>query len=76
MWNSAALNKLVTGLQRLGFEIHDPSLEAIARWTAQGLTAYDSAYVALAEAEGLRLVTDDGFVLEKASRFAVSLANC
>ena len=40
-------DRLVTlagALDDLGFELLEPPLEAIARWIARGLTAYDAAY--------------------------------
>lgn len=43
-------------------------------WTARGLTAYDAAYVALAEAEAVRLVTDDDRILAVAPAVAMSLS--
>jgi hypothetical protein len=43
-------------------------------WAARGLTAYDAAYVALAEAEAIRLATDDGRVLAAARGIAIALS--
>jgi predicted nucleic acid-binding protein len=47
----------------------------VAHWTAQGLTAYDGAYVAVAEATGTRLVTDDDLIVEIAKGIAQPLAD-
>jgi predicted nucleic acid-binding protein len=41
-----------------------------ARWTARGLTAYDGAYIAVAEAIGTTLITDDDLVVEIAQPLA------
>ncbi len=38
----------------------------MATWVARGLTAYDAAYVALAEERDLALVTDDETIIELA----------
>ncbi len=72
-WDEAALLELATALDELGFEFKEPELGGVARWTARGLTAYDAAYVALAEAEALRLVTDDDLILAVAPQIAVAL---
>ena len=70
-------DRLVTlagALDDLGFELLEPPLEAVARWIARGLTAYDAAYVAVAEAASVRLVTDDEVVLALAPEVAEALA--
>lgn len=54
-----ALENVATTLENLGFEYVEPDLSAVARWTARGLTAYDAAYIAVAEGMSARLVTDD-----------------
>ena len=43
-------------------------------WTGRGLTAFDAAYVALAEQEAIRLVTDDEDMLAVAAAVAIPLA--
>jgi predicted nucleic acid-binding protein len=58
-WDSKQLKQLATSLPELGFEEIEPELEGIAEWAAQGLTAYDAAYVAAAEEAGIPLITDD-----------------
>jgi predicted nucleic acid-binding protein len=74
-WDEAALLDLAVSLDDLGFELADPDLVRVAYWTARGLTAYDAAYVALAEAQGTQLVTDDDLILEIAGEVARSLAD-
>ena len=69
-----ALFALVDALETFGFEILEPPLERIARWVARGLTAYDAAYVALAESAGVMLVSDDAVILELAGDVAEPLA--
>ena len=44
----------------------EPELQLVASWVARGLTAYDAAYVALAEERDLALVTDDETIIELA----------
>ena len=74
-WDEAALVELAAALEELGFEFREPELARVARWTARGLTAYDAAYVALAEAEVLRLITDDDLIVSVAPEIAVALAD-
>lgn len=62
-WDERALLNLASGLEDLRFEVAEPGLAAVAAWSARGLTAYDAAYVALAEERGLELVTDDRSIL-------------
>lgn len=73
-WREAALVDLAAALDELGFEQTEPDLVRVARWTARGLSAYDSAYVAVAEAIGTRLITDDDLVVEIATDTAQRLA--
>jgi predicted nucleic acid-binding protein len=74
-WEEAALVDLAAALDELGFEHTEPDLMRVAHWTAQGLTAYDGAYVAVAEATGTRLVTDDDLIVEIAKGIAQPLAD-
>jgi predicted nucleic acid-binding protein len=73
-WNKAALVELAAGLDDLGFELSEPDLGRVAYWTARGLTAYAGAYVAVAEATGTRLVTDDDLIVTTAGQIAHALA--
>lgn len=73
-WDEAALVDLAAALDELGFEQIEPDLVRVARWTARGLTAYDGAYVALAEAVGAQLITDDELIVEIAKEIAQRLA--
>jgi predicted nucleic acid-binding protein len=73
-WNEAALAELAVGLEDLGFELSEPDLARVASWTARGLTAYDAAYVAVAEATHTRLITDDDLIITTAGDIAVALA--
>ena len=45
----------------------------MASWVARGLTAYDAAYVALAEERDLALVTDDETIIELAPEISSPL---
>ena len=73
-WNEAQLLELADALTAVGFEFAEPELDRIARWTAHGLTAYDAAYVAVAEAAGFDLVTDDEHILQLAPEIATALS--
>jgi predicted nucleic acid-binding protein len=65
-WDEEALLELAESLGGLSFEVGEPELQSVASWIARGLTAYDAAYVALAEERGLALVTDDETIIELA----------
>ena len=73
-WAEPALIELATALDILGFEFKEPELSSVSRWTARGLAAYAATYVALAELEAIRLVTDDDLILSVASEIAVALS--
>ena len=74
-WGEDALVELAIALDELGFEFEDPELARVASWTAQGLTAYDAAYVALAEARATPLITDDDLIVSLAGDVATALAD-
>lgn len=69
------LTELADLLVGLDFEWTEPELKAVARWTAQGLTAYDSTYVALAEQLSTPLITADKRVTAVAGVLAQRLAD-
>ncbi len=58
-WSHKALSELAAQLEHTAFEVQEPDLPALAQWVGKGLTAYDASYVAVAEALGIPLVTDD-----------------
>ena len=74
-WAESALIELAAGLDELGFELIEPELARVAYWTARGLTAYDAAYVAVAETGGTSLVTDDDLIAAVAGEVATALAD-
>ncbi len=74
-WDGAAVRQLAVDLTGLAFGVSEPAIDSVAEWTARGLTAYDAAYVALAEGLGVRLVTDDELVLSVAAGIALPLAS-
>lgn len=65
---------LARALDRLPFSMQDPPLASVAEWTARGLTAYDSAYVALAEQHEVPLITEDALILSIAPAIARPLS--
>lgn len=69
-WDEAALLELADSLDDLLFEVAEPELQLVASWVARGLTAYDAAYVALAEERGQPLVTDDQTIVAIAGELA------
>jgi predicted nucleic acid-binding protein len=74
-WEQALLEKLAVTLPQLGFELIEPQLAGVARWTAAGLTAYDAAYVALAEQAGAKVITDDVEIAQHAPQLASALGS-
>ena len=56
--------ELAEALADLSFEVSEPELPSVASWVSRGLTAYDAAYVALAERRELALITDDDAIIE------------
>lgn len=66
-WDSAQLEALAASLSELGFELVEPEPEAIARWAGRGLTAYDAAYVAVAEETGASVIADDAQICRLAA---------
>lgn len=73
-WGEEALLDLVDALRGLLLDVREPELETVAVWAARGLSAYDAAYVALAETLSLNLVTDDELIIEVAPQVAIPLA--
>jgi predicted nucleic acid-binding protein len=74
-WSETSLVDLAVALEELGFDLREPELASVAQWTARGLTAYDAAYVAVAEGEGIRLVTDDEHLVSVAPAIATALGD-
>ena len=69
-----ALQELVGALEDLVLELVQPDLSVVARWVAGGLTAYDAAYVAVAEEASIPLITSDEEILRVAGPVAQPLA--
>ena len=65
-WEAEAVAELAEALGELSFEVSEPELPSVALWVSRGLTAYDAAYVALAERRELALVTDDDAIIKLA----------
>jgi predicted nucleic acid-binding protein len=74
-WSETSLVDLAVALEELSFDLREPELSSVAQWTARGLSAYDAAYVALAEGEGIRLVTDDELIISTAPGIGTALAD-
>lgn len=75
-WGPELLESLATELDSLGFEFREPTLVRVAHYAAQGLSAYDAAYVAVAEDAHALLVTDDARIVEVAPHIATALSAC
>lgn len=74
-WPEEPLVELLERVAALRFELVEPPLVDVARWTAAGLSAYDAAYVAVAEAAGAELVTADRGIVAAAPGIARGLAD-
>jgi len=72
-WPQPKLEQLAVRLEQLGFELLEPELVSVAKWAASGLTAYDAAYVAIAEHAGAQVITDDRHILAAAPALATAL---
>ncbi|HET7443174.1 MAG TPA: type II toxin-antitoxin system VapC family toxin [Solirubrobacterales bacterium] len=72
-WSGKQLDDLAAALPQLGFEIVQPGLPRLASWAAAGLTAYDAAYLTVAEEAGVQLVTDDAEIVRAAPETAIPL---
>ncbi len=68
------LHVLAQAIDELAIDIRRVDPSKLAHWSAQELTAYDAAYVAVAESAGVPLITDDEQVLRIARDVAVPLA--
>lgn len=74
-WSEAKLERLARSLSTLGFDVIEPDLAAVARWAARGLTAYDAAYLTVAEQAGAMLITDDDQILRIGPKLTTALAD-
>ncbi len=74
-WAEADLLDLAASLKMVAFEVAEADLEDLTPWIARGLSAYDAAYVALAESRGIPLLTDDDRILAAAPETAIDLAS-
>lgn len=72
-WTEDELVSFAADLDAIGFNIAEPLLVNVGAWTARGLTAYDSTYVAMAEERDLGLVTDDSRILTTAPGISLPL---
>jgi predicted nucleic acid-binding protein len=74
-WHMSApqLEQLASKLPNLGLQLIEPDLSVLARWIIHGLTAYDAAYVAVAEQTGAGLITDDREILRIAPNLSRAL---
>lgn len=55
----ASLARIGSDLHRIGLQLQDPPMEALATWLAKGLAPGRAAYAALAASLDVPLVTDD-----------------
>lgn len=72
-WVEADLLELARSLKQIAFDVGEPELEDLTPWIARGLSAYDAAYVALAEVRDVSLITDDEQIVTIAEERAIAL---
>jgi len=65
-----ALARIGGELQRIGLQLQDPPMEALAGWLAKGVAPGRAAYPALAASLEVPLVTDDPELRELAGSLA------
>ena len=68
----ARLARIGTELDRLRFELHEPSTGELAPWIARGLSTGQAAVAAVAASLDVRLVTKDGDLVRTASHLVAS----
>jgi predicted nucleic acid-binding protein len=71
-WSEEPLAELAATLDGMPLELVEPELPAVAAWVSRGLTAYDAAYVAVAESARVPLFTLDDSILAVAGSVARS----
>ncbi len=69
-FTDAQVEIVARSLTDLPIDTHPVDIARAGSWTATGLSAYDSAYVAVAEDLGVTLYTDDAQIVELASEVA------
>ncbi|MGH2418845.1 MAG: PIN domain-containing protein [Candidatus Limnocylindria bacterium] len=69
-WPADRLGRLAAELERLRFEVRDPTSTELTAWLARGLSGRDAGYAALASGLGIPLVTTDAELLRNAASVA------
>lgn len=69
------LLRVAAELDRLGFELREPPIDELASWLAQGLSAGQAGYAALASSLDLPLITADADLLRSARTVARPVAD-
>lgn len=72
-WPDGELLELAETLEQMELDVAEPKLGLVAVWVGRGLSAYDAAYVALAEERATQVVTDDLAILQIAGGVAQPL---
>lgn len=73
-FGESSLDVLARSLRDMNVDVQPVDLSRVAAWAGRGLTAYDAAYLAVAEAGSLPFLTDDDHILGVATEVAVPLA--
>ncbi len=72
-WGTEDLGATASALDELAVDYVQPDLVAVTGWVGRGLSAYDAAYLAVAEQERAPLITADERLLVTAKGVAVGL---
>jgi predicted nucleic acid-binding protein len=73
-FTDAMLEVLARSLVDMGIDVRPVDIHRVASWSGQGLSAYDAAYVAVAEELGAPFLTDDAELIDVATDVALPLA--
>ena len=73
-FGESSLDVLARSLAGMPIEVEPVDMRRVAAWTGRGLTAYDAAYVAVAEERSLQLLTDDEQIRDIAAGTAIPLS--
>lgn len=65
-WSVDGVRAMGSDLRAIPFHFMEPDIRTVTEWVVAGLSAYDAAYVAVAETAGMPLLTLDEQILESA----------
>jgi predicted nucleic acid-binding protein len=72
-WQAPDLGTLANDVNGLGIEFQEVASVLLVPWIAVGMTAYDAAFVALAESIGASVISDDRRLVELGGNLVIPL---